>query len=548
MDGQTPFVLPHPIPKKLLEDRDFQSMLDCLNIGLFVCDTLFDHIISFTPRTSEILGLDRMDLKNFPQNWGDCLRSIEGSRVDEILVHALDKQSAVEFDLTIEDYNKKQKTVRISLLHCSPVQHHEIFGEIQDVSTLKEKEMALARMESQEVEISARIQKKLLLGKPRYLPKGLQLHASSIPSQQVDGDFYDFNNLSPAVMDFFVGDVMGKGLQAALLGAGTKNLFNKVLLSLLTGGQSLPNLEQILDLTDSYITKDLIQLNSFITLNYSRIDCEKGILHSLDCGHNPVIHYSRKQNKCWIIRGQNKPLGFQHNQQFQSQIYPLEQGDLLFFYSDGITETVNREGEPFGLEKLTHLIRGYSLLPPRELIDRLIQVSFNYSQEGFKDDVTALAAQYDLIPFNEVQSRYYFIHDLNRKDWIEEIVPLVSADIKPWLTEYTHDFITVLKSWLISLSSLGFEAQQKKQDQAGLEILDSFEDENDEKGAVEQGIHWFLRGEDFFLELIYHGKPPEESILQEQKAFEKVCYADGMNNLRKITAHLKASSHWLKKE
>jgi len=541
-------MLPHPIPKKLLEDRDFQSMLDCLKIGLFVCDTLFDHIVAFTPRTSDILGLDRMELKNFPQIWGECLRSQEGSRIDEILIHALDKQKAVEFDLNIEDCSKVQKTVRIRLLHCSPVQHHEIFGEIQDVSNLKEKEIALARMESQEVEISARIQKKLLLGKPRNLPEGLQLHASSIPSQQVDGDFYDFNNLSPTVLDFFVGDVMGKGLQAALLGAGAKNLFNKVLLSLLTGGQPLPQLEQILDLTDSYLTKDLIQLNSFITLNYSRLDCEKGILQSLDCGHNPLIHYSRKENKSWIIRGRNKPLGFQHNQKFSSLVYPLSQGDLLFFYSDGITETVNREGEAFGLERLAHLIRGYSLLPPKELIDRLIQISFNYSHEGFKDDVTALAAQYDLIPYNEFQSRYYIIRDLNQKDWIEEILPLLRGDIKPWLTEYTGVFIDALKSWLSKLSSLGFESERNVPEHTELEILDCFEDETEEKRNIEQGIHWFLRGEDFFLELIYHGKPPERSILQEQKAFESVCYADGMNNLRKITAHLKASSHWLKKD
>lgn len=545
MDGQKPFTLPHSIPKKLLEDRDFQSMLDCLNIGLFVCDTLFDHIVSFTPRTSDILGLDRMELKNFPQTWGEILRSVEGSRIDEILILALDKQQAVEFDLNIEDNHKNRKTVRINLLHCSPVQHHEIFGEIQDVSTLREKEIALARMESQEVEISARIQKKLLLGQPRNLPEGLKLHASSIPSQQVDGDFYDFNNLSPTVLDFFVGDVMGKGLQAALLGAGAKNLFNKVLLSLLTSGQSLPELEQILDLTDSYLTKDLIQLNSFITLNYARIDCIEGILSFLDCGHNPVIHYSRSLNRCWIIKGLNKPLGFQHNQKFQSQIYPLEQGDLLFFYSDGITETVNVEGEPFGLEKLVHLIRGYSMLPPAELISRLLQICFNYSHEGFRDDVTALAAQYDNIPYNEVQSRHYPIQDLRNLEWLEEIRPLIRGDLRPWLTEFTHDFMESLEIWLTSLSTLAFESEQNGPEESSPEVLTVFEDESEQAVVPTQGLHWFMRGEDFFLELIYYGKSPDLSLLQEQNAFERVCIAESTRNLRKIIAHLKVSSHWL---
>src|SRR5262249_7991660 len=83
----------------------------------------------------------------------------------------------------------------------------------------------LAEARKREVEIGARIQQTLLLGQPpRDLP-GIHVAALTIASQKIDGDFYDFFSHQGRLLDVLVGDVMGKGVPAALLGAAIKSQF-----------------------------------------------------------------------------------------------------------------------------------------------------------------------------------------------------------------------------------------------------------------------------------------------------------------------------------
>ena len=81
----------------------------------------------------------------------------------------------------------------------------------------------LAQAHQREVEIGARIQQTLLLGQPPVDMPGAQIAALTIPSQPVDGDFYDFFQYNAQCLDIIVGDVMGKGVPAALLGAAIKS-------------------------------------------------------------------------------------------------------------------------------------------------------------------------------------------------------------------------------------------------------------------------------------------------------------------------------------
>ncbi|MDA3849959.1 MAG: hypothetical protein PF447_01670 [Spirochaetaceae bacterium] len=231
------------MPRNLLENHSFQQLLNSLDIGIFISDIFFNRLISFTNNLEKILGCNSLELKHTPEIWGQILRSQEGSKLDDLLIRALDRSDRINFDLKIEDGHGKIKKIWISLLYSNGSHDHEILGKIQDVTDLREKEIAIAKMESMESEISARIQQKLLLGVPRNPPDGVKIDANSIPSRKVDGDFYDFNRMHDNVLDFFIGDVMGKGLNAALLGAGAKNLFNKAIISLITAGDNRPVIE-----------------------------------------------------------------------------------------------------------------------------------------------------------------------------------------------------------------------------------------------------------------------------------------------------------------
>jgi CheY-like chemotaxis protein len=90
----------------------------------------------------------------------------------------------------------------------------------------REKQMLsaeLARAHEQEINTAAKIQQALLLGQPPKNIQGIQVHQKTIASQKVDGDFIDFIRLNDTTLDVVVGDVMGKGLPAALVGAALKS-------------------------------------------------------------------------------------------------------------------------------------------------------------------------------------------------------------------------------------------------------------------------------------------------------------------------------------
>ena len=93
----------------------------------------------------------------------------------------------------------------------------------QSLTRHKRAEEELARARKREVGIGAKIQQTLLLGQPPKNLTGMRVGALTIPSQQIDGDFYDFFQHTDTCLDVVVGDVMGKGVPAALLGAAIKS-------------------------------------------------------------------------------------------------------------------------------------------------------------------------------------------------------------------------------------------------------------------------------------------------------------------------------------
>jgi sigma-B regulation protein RsbU (phosphoserine phosphatase) len=89
------------------------------------------------------------------------------------------------------------------------------------------------------------------------------------------------------------------------------------------------------------------------------------------------------------------PLGFSRQQEYRALKLDLHPGDILFAYSDGITEAVNSEEELFGEERLMHLIRSSSELDAHALLEKVKQITFAYCAGAFRDDVTAIAVKID---------------------------------------------------------------------------------------------------------------------------------------------------------
>jgi sigma-B regulation protein RsbU (phosphoserine phosphatase) len=254
----------------------------------------------------------------------------------------------------------------------------------------------LAQARQREVEVGAKIQQTLLLGHPpRDLP-GVRVTALTIPSQQIDGDFYDFYKHSDSCLDVVVGDVMGKGVPAALLGAAIKSHFLRALNHLIASVDrgKLPEPEEIVTLVHSDITGQFIGLESFATLCYARFDLEKRQVAVVDCGHTKTVHFRHRTGTCEMLQGAHAPLGVSEQEVYTQVSFPFAVGDLFVFYSDGVTEAQNEVGEFFGADRLVELIRANSRLTPEQVVDRVRQAVIAFSRaEAFADDVTCVAVK-----------------------------------------------------------------------------------------------------------------------------------------------------------
>ena len=254
----------------------------------------------------------------------------------------------------------------------------------------------LAQARRREGEVGAKIQQTLLLGQPpRDLP-GVQVAALTIPSQQIDGDFYDFYQHSDRCLDVVVGDVMGKGVPAALMGAAIKSSFLRALSSLIAplDRGKLPEPEVIVTSVHANVSRQFIGLESFATLCYARFNLEQRRVTLVDCGHTKTVHFHSRTGTSETLDGKNIPLGFSEGALYKQIFAPFEVGDIFFFYSDGVTEAQNEAGEFFGVDSLIELIKTNNGLTPEELIDKIraAVVAFSHT-EAFADDVTCVAVK-----------------------------------------------------------------------------------------------------------------------------------------------------------
>jgi sigma-B regulation protein RsbU (phosphoserine phosphatase) len=246
----------------------------------------------------------------------------------------------------------------------------------------------------QEIEIGSKIQQTLLLGQiPKHCP-GVKIAAFTIPSQTIDGDFYDFTKPNDHCLDVIIGDVMGKGVPAALVGAATKSHFLRALSQLLSTSpeRQIPEPREIVSFVHAEVIKQLISLESFVTLSHARFDLAHREASIVDCGHTMTVRYRRSTGECDLLKGKNLPIGFSERESYEQISYPLEPGDIYFFYSDGLTEATNAAGKPFGVERLVELIRKNGYLDPERLIETVHCSLVDFADSGsLEDDLTCVA-------------------------------------------------------------------------------------------------------------------------------------------------------------
>ena len=270
----------------------------------------------------------------------------------------------------------------------------------QTVEQLQQTAQQLQEARSRELEIGNAIQRDLLQGELPMGIEGVCLSHLSKPSQVVDGDFSVIHRLHADCFDVLVGDVMGKGVPAALIGAGIRATYHQVLADLLISGfdrKALPTPAQIVNQLHQLLTPRLVELASFATLALYRFDLGANTLTYVNAGHTPGLLLCANQDCAQALLGENLPIGVLPAEVYGQSEMPLAPGDLFLSFSDGITEARNAQSEEFGLARLLALFeswpRGGACTCPAKL-DSISQALQHFTDSTYvPDDQTLLMVE-----------------------------------------------------------------------------------------------------------------------------------------------------------
>ncbi|MDZ7830832.1 MAG: SpoIIE family protein phosphatase [Desulfobacterales bacterium] len=258
---------------------------------------------------------------------------------------------------------------------------------------LRQTEESLKEARENEIYVASRIQQSLLLGRPPADFPGLEIAHLTIPSQAIDGDFYDFIRLDSESMDLVVADVMGKGIRAAFIGAALKSYFLRVVNEARLSSEGRVNIapEEIVDSVYSHMIAQLQELESFVTLFYARFYPKQNRLTFVDCGHVRPLHFHHRTRSVSLLKGENMPLGFPEKKPFRQFNVSFEAEDLFLFYSDGLTEASRPDGEMFGEKRLIALLEAHAADTPEGLVQTIRREIRDFSGSSeFADDFTCI--------------------------------------------------------------------------------------------------------------------------------------------------------------
>jgi phosphoserine phosphatase RsbU/P len=160
----------------------------------------------------------------------------------------------------------------------------------------------------------------------------------------------------------------------------------------LSKDSKLPEPKEIVMLAHRELVRHLIDLDSFVTLCYARLEVSRCSMDLVDCGHTGIVHLHGKTGLHEIIHGDNLPLGIREGEIYDQISVPFEPGDLFLFYSDGITEARSPTGELFGPQRLEDCVVSNSQLEPASLVEVIRQAVATFTGSGqLTDDLTSVA-------------------------------------------------------------------------------------------------------------------------------------------------------------
>ncbi len=238
-----------------------------------------------------------------------------------------------------------------------------------------------------DLQIAREIQRVLL---PSVAPSvtGFEIHGLNIPARQVSGDYLDYIKVDDERLGVAIADVSGKGVPASLIMAICRSVLRST-------APNNPSPADVLQKVNRQLYPD-IKEDMFISMAYVILDHVHNAITLARAGHDAPLHYKHATRTVTPVKPPGMAVGIDSGDVFdritRDFSLELERDDCLIFYTDGVTEALDAEGDEFGLERMMESVRESADKGASAIISRITEDVRNFvGSQPQNDDITLIA-------------------------------------------------------------------------------------------------------------------------------------------------------------
>ena len=335
--------------ERLNEEDDIDMVLSDINMPRMDGLTLLEQIPKVDPNIRSVIVSAYGDMKN---------------------IRTAMNRGAFDFVTKPLDFADLQITIDRTLSHMT---------EWREALSSRDKLVALQN----ELNVASQIQQSIL---PTDFPRGndFEIYASMEPARNVGGDFFDVLTLDAGLVGVAIADVSDKGVPAALFMMSSRTLLKGSAIGMGEPGQVLGEVNDLLHEDND--------TGMFVTILYAVYSTSSGEFTYANGGHNsPLIVHPDGSSSLLPLTG-GIALGVVPDIPYQQQSINLAPGDLVFLYTDGVTEAMNAQEEEFGVERLQEVFATNPPKDPKEANKAVFKAVGDFAGDTPQsDDITCLA-------------------------------------------------------------------------------------------------------------------------------------------------------------
>ena len=221
-----------------------------------------------------------------------------------------------------------------------------------------------ARM-AEQMRLGAMIQRRMIPAKALCM-RGLDVAAIYKPCYEIGGDLYDFLQINEHTLVVGVADVIGKGIPAAIM----MSMFRGTLRAYTDGGYGRHSMKEIVHKLNWVACKECRD-GEFITFFMARIDTENNQLTYCSCGHEPAL--LMRGDEIIELEEGGLVLGIIPETDYEIKTVPMEHGDTLLLYTDGLIDAMDFEGKVWGKEPLVNVLKDHPFYTAKQLVHTILR-------------------------------------------------------------------------------------------------------------------------------------------------------------------------------